>query len=517
MSNNIYVSSASWTAVAAWATGNAYVSTSNGGRGDYVRQLAAPAVGSERVFRCTTSGTSHATTEPTWVTTKNATTNDNTVTWTECTGQEADQVGGWTAPHARMVAAVVATWSAAGDTYEVGDNHAATQAANLTIALPGTLASPNRVLCVSHLGSIPPVAADLTTGASETTTGAFNVTVTGCASDWEGLDVHCSNTGVNTLSLGGAAQTDLRMKNCNFSSPSASIVTLAIGSSSNSIGCKVVWDNCTYSPGAATHGLSIINGAEFTWKNTAAPLPGTIPTNLFLNSSQMAGKVTLRNMGLTALTTKTMIAAQAKGAEFWIIDCKYPASWTLAATPTSPQCRIFEVRSSASADAYRFGKHDAYGDEMTETTIIRTGGVQVNGTGVSQKAIGSANAHAGAPFEMNPLIATNTVTGADVTVTVYGIWTNGLLPNNDQVWMDVAYLGDATAPVGTRKSGTVATVLTAGSAQASDGSTWGGSTTAFKLVAVLTSPQPALAGEIIATVKCATTNAVYIDPVVHLS
>src|SRR3990167_8483049 len=165
---NIYVGSVQYTAVAQWAALTAYVSTSNGGRGDYVRQLAAPAAGSERVFRCTTSGTSLAA-EPTWTTTKNGTTTEAAgPVWTECTGQEADQVSGtWKAPHARLANAVASTWGAAGDTFYVADDHTYTYGANTTLTFPGTAASPNKLLCVRVTGgTVPPVSADLKVVAS---------------------------------------------------------------------------------------------------------------------------------------------------------------------------------------------------------------------------------------------------------------------------------------------------------------------------------------------------------------
>lgn len=72
--------STGYYAVTAWATGTVKAA------GALVRQLAAPAVGSERVFVCVVAGTTHATTEPTWVTTRGGKTTDNTVTWQECTG-----------------------------------------------------------------------------------------------------------------------------------------------------------------------------------------------------------------------------------------------------------------------------------------------------------------------------------------------------------------------------------------------------------------------------------------------
>lgn len=78
-----YVSTAAWTAVTAWATGTAK------NVGDIVRQLAAPAAASERIFVCIVAGTTHATTEPTWTLTRGAKITDNTVTWQEATGVAA--------------------------------------------------------------------------------------------------------------------------------------------------------------------------------------------------------------------------------------------------------------------------------------------------------------------------------------------------------------------------------------------------------------------------------------------
>lgn len=76
-----YCGSTKWTAVTAWA---ALTITAAGA---IVRQLAAPAVGSERVFVCIVAGTTGAA-EPTWIITKGAkTTTDGTVTWMECTGR----------------------------------------------------------------------------------------------------------------------------------------------------------------------------------------------------------------------------------------------------------------------------------------------------------------------------------------------------------------------------------------------------------------------------------------------
>lgn len=75
-----FCSSAKWNAAAAWSVATTFTV------GQLVRQNATPTAGNERIFMCVVAGTSHATTEPTWVVTRGGKTTDNTVTWQEVTG-----------------------------------------------------------------------------------------------------------------------------------------------------------------------------------------------------------------------------------------------------------------------------------------------------------------------------------------------------------------------------------------------------------------------------------------------
>jgi hypothetical protein len=68
-------------AIPRWSTGTAKTV------GQFVRQNTTPTVGNERCFVCIAAGTTNATTEPTWVLTAGARTNDGTVTWMECSGR----------------------------------------------------------------------------------------------------------------------------------------------------------------------------------------------------------------------------------------------------------------------------------------------------------------------------------------------------------------------------------------------------------------------------------------------
>ena len=77
---NWYCSSTDYAAAPQWAASTAKT------LGQIVRQLATPTQGNERVWRCTTAGTTGAT-EPAWTLTTGSTTADGSAVWTECTGR----------------------------------------------------------------------------------------------------------------------------------------------------------------------------------------------------------------------------------------------------------------------------------------------------------------------------------------------------------------------------------------------------------------------------------------------
>ena len=174
---NWYVGSTKYSAVTQWQALTTY------SVGNIVRQLASPAVGSERCFRASaiTTGISGAA-EPSWTLTKNATTTDSGVTWTECTGQAAYNGDGggsaWAAPMARLNLAISSSpFTAAGDTVYVSNNHAETRSSGATYTgYSNSNTTPVNVICVSDAASPPTATA---TTATVSTTGASNIQISG--------------------------------------------------------------------------------------------------------------------------------------------------------------------------------------------------------------------------------------------------------------------------------------------------------------------------------------------------
>jgi hypothetical protein len=576
-----YVNNVGYTAVAAWATGATIAA------GALRRQLAAPAVGSERVFVAIVGGTTHATTEPTWVTTRGAKTTDNTVTWQECTGAsavngdltntptwsaaraintavtlgaiiqrnngasywicstagsvgasepawanntagttQADSTVTWTclgvvgnftggqAPHARLATACSLGF-VAGNTVYVGDNHAETQATTLALTLVLGQTTVSKVVCHNHSGNYPPAAADLATGATVTETGsglAINLAANNGVLYVYGLTF--SNTLNGNITLNGQGSF-LSFDNCTFKVATANIVP-------NS--GTMLWNNCQVNFTNAGSSITVVG--NFIWQNTAQVLVtgSTVPTNLF----SMTSPGNIDSILLEALDLSQCVGIFAQLANTvagnWVIkDCKLNASTTFP-NETNTGHVLQTIRADSGATAYKSARYAVEGSETTETAITRVGGASdPTGQAQSRKIVTTANSQWLRPFKAEPYAIWNSTTGAAVTVTVYGTINAGALPNNDDIWMEVEYLGSSSFPIGTIKTTTKASLLAANAAVSSDGSTWNGGGSGagwspFKLTTTLSSPQPGMAGYLHARVRAAKVSTTYyIDPKIVLT
>jgi hypothetical protein len=105
------------------------------------------------------------------------------------------------------------------------------------------------------------------------------------------------------------------------------------------------------------------------------------------------------------------------------------------------------VNCDSGAVNYRNEVSALQGALTTETTIVRTSGQSDGTTAVSRKIVTNTNPAWGMPFEAPPIAIWNETTGSAITVTLYGIWGGGAVPNNDDFWIDVEYLGSSGSPV----------------------------------------------------------------------
>ncbi len=471
-----YVGSTKWTAVTQWAASTAY------SIGDLRRQLATPAVNSERVFRCTTAGTSGGT-EPTWVLTAGATTNDGSAVWTEVTG---NSTYGWNAAHARIANALASGWSSAGDTIYVSHNHAETQASSLTLTSPGTPASPITILCVNDgTGAIDTTASVSTTSTSAIVFGAGYTYV-------YGIIFNCASGNSNASISFNIAASWWRLDTCNLK--------LTTTSTSPSIQCgvssathnnnAVEWVNCTVQFGNVSQ--SIVVRDSLLWLNSPSAITGaTIPTTLFKGSTNGTARVTCLGVDFSSVGSGKSIVDMsiATATEFTFIDCRLGASAGLAINSPVGQSGTlaYFINCDGSDTQSRYLYQDYTGSISQETaTYVRTGGASDGTTSFSRKFVTTGNSKFFAPL-YGPWFKFWNTTLSSQTVSIE-ILTDNVTLKDDEAWIEVEYQGGTNVPDGKFVNDRAANILTAGVAQATSSEVWTTTGMGTPVTQVLTSP-----------------------------
>lgn len=442
--------------------------------GDIVRQLATPAVGSERCFRCTTLGTSGAS-EPSWNLAKAATTTAGTAIFTEITG---NSIYNWSAPHARQQIATGNGWSAAGDNVYVAKISVETAAA--AINSPGTSVSVQNslinVICVDSTGSVPPVSANLGTGASVSATTSnqlFLFNLTGGASYYRGISF--SSTANSGLATTGASYIQLKFEACNFTLANNAANTFQINNATQGGLYFVEWVNTTITFSNVGQYIFVCGGM-FTWRNTVSAVLGTVPTVLFNPSAATPGPTVIicEGVDLSAVNT-TIFGASSNGAvaSGYLINCRLNASVTVAATPLRRGEDYYLINCDSGATGYRNEKYNYDGTLKTETTIVRSGGAidTSGGTSYSHKITTTANCGKVFPFAGLPFDIWVDITGSSKTATIEMV-NDGTTFTGADLWFEAEYLGNASYPLGSMATSGIADILAVGTSYSTSSETW---------------------------------------------
>lgn len=461
--SNYYISSVGWAAVTAWSAAEVVAS------GVYRRQTA-PAVGSERVFKCTTPGTTGGA-EPSWTLTNNGTTNDNGVVWTQVGGQEAEQLAGnWRAPLARMDTARTLFSMTAADIGFVSSDHAETKAAASAVgASSGAMIT---YVCVSRVGAtLPPTAADVTTGATVSTTGTNDISLGRISTD--GIQFNSGSgavtTYINIESTGGLTY----IKNGKLKLTSTGAGYIYTGSAFTS---RAILENTPLEFSATTQGIRLYN-SDFNWINTVSAIAGaTIPTTLIQqyasNSSFMNGRIS--GVDLSAITG-TLISGSAGGGFLDLMNVRInSAVTTISGAPTIGRIRLHNVDDSTSGRNYRFQEWTPIGQIRQDIVLVRTGGANDGTLGLSHKFENHSGATGSYSYPLEgPWIAKrHNTTGSSINVTIELLTWQSTAPTSAQIWFDVEALTSAGYPLGTRYTSKPVTAITAGTTLTASTQSW---------------------------------------------
>jgi hypothetical protein len=393
--------------------------------------------------------------------------------------------------------ATATSGKATSDIFYIAHDHNEATAGTITISIPAL----GQFLCVNRAGSVPPVAADLMTGAQVKTSGNNAITLSLSRSYWYGVTFIPGDGASGTAAITFSGMS--RFERCHFKLAST-------GVSSTIIATQAVWENTTVEFSATAQGITV---GALLWKNTALAIVGTtIPTSLIRPSTN--GIAVVEGVDLSAIPSGKAVFSNGNNGKFQSIikDCKLATGVTVSTALNNwGIAGIDVVRCDDAAANYRHERYHGVGTQTTETTIVRTGGASDGVTPISWKIVTAASASVAMPFESMPISVWNDTTGVTKTVTVEGIWGGGAVPDNNDLWIEVEYLGSATDPQGSFVSSGVATILTTASNYPGSAETWGGSTTKFKMSATTGTIQ--LKGPITARIFAGLPSSTfYIDP-----
>lgn len=439
--------------------------------------------------------------------------------WSGATGTGTGAT--WATAYTSIVAALTSGGKTVNDVFYLAHDHSESNASSTSLdfagsGFAGSGATANKVICVNRSGSVPPVSADRRATAQVSTTANNNLFISGFV-HFDGIIFVAGNsTGAPVISPQTLQAGYSRFDNCSLRIGSTGAGKIGLGSNGGVTGSYTEWRNTTVSFAAVTQ--TIETDGMLLWQDTPSALLGTIPTTLFNIRGGSGGSVECRGVDFSAAGSgKTIVGAgNSMAVKYRLLDCKTNASATLSTVPNSVgSTEVDFIRSGSSGVNYTVRSHRRSGLLVEETTIVRSGGASDGTTTIAWNIATTANCSSSLPFETPPIAIWNDITGSVRTATIEGIWGGGAVPNDNDIWVDVEYLGDAGSPQASFINDGTADLLTTAAAQTSSSATWGGSTTKFKLNVSFTAQQK---GWIYARVKCGKPSTTfYIDPLVTLT
>jgi hypothetical protein len=244
----------------------------------------------------------------------------------------------------------------------------------------------------------------------------------------------------------------------------------------------------------------------------------TVPSVLFTGTAFGAMKALIQGVDLSALGSGKTLVSTSSSINFYyaFVDCKIGSSVTVGQPGVPLDSGVVDIiNCDSGAVNYRNERWTSAGAKTTETTIVRSGGASDGATPVSGKIVTAVNAAWQFAFNDNPIGIWNEVVGSTITITLFGIWGGGAVPNNDDFWIDADYLASSASPVSSRTTSSKANLLATGTALSSDASSWGGSTTPFSTSVTIT---PQMKGFIYVTPRAGkASSTLYYDPKLNVA
>jgi hypothetical protein len=440
-------------------------------------------------------------------------------------GSDADNGSTWALANATLSGAM--TDSSAGDRTFVSDAHAESSASSQTITCPGTPTTPSQILGGDDAAE-PPTA--LATTAVAATTTNNNITVRGSFYMY-GLTLRAGSGSNNTtLFLNDNGNNVQVFENCvleNGATGSSGVVQF--GSLAGSHGYqRLINTNLKF--GGVAQGANVIGIRLDIEGGALASGSAAINSSLFrLGSSGFPAKLTVSGFDMSGADAACAIFSKNSGSGNTAVirNSKLPTSWAGSlVTGTLQVDDRFEMHNCDAGDTnYRMWVEEYAGNIKSEIIIVRTGGASDGTTPLSWKMVSGTNAEYPTIALVSPeIVQWNATTGGSKTVTVeivhdsQGAGTGADFQNNE-IWLEVQYLGTSGFPLGAFSRSVKADVLATAADHTNSSETWtttGLTTPVKQALSVTFTPQEK--GFFHARVFLAkASKTVYVDPKITVS
>lgn len=425
----------------------------------------------------------------------------------------------WANAFTTLTAALAGATNA--DTLWVANDHAESTAGGVTLTCPITTGL--RILCVNTNATEPPTG--LAATATVTTTGTNSISVNGFAYIYGIVFSNATGTGNASMIIGsGGLAHGLVFEDCKFTiATTGSTTTFTLGFAATATGddASIYLINPVFKFAAtaqsirAAQSMVRIVGATIdstgSTPTTLVTAAAATPINFLMESSDLSAETFTNLIGIGVATFGTAIFRNIKMPAF--------TSVTTGTIP-GPGGVVVKMHNCDSADTHiRYSENRWEGTCTNEGTLVRTGGaVQADSTAHSIKMVGTANSTFDYPLTSPEFSIFNTATGSAKTVTVEILRDSVTNLQDDDVWLEVDYLGTSGFPQGTRINDRMTNVFSTPADQTTSSETWtttGMSNPNKQKLAVTFTPQEA--GYIHARVKLAVNTTVYVDPVLTIS
>lgn len=421
--------------------------------------------------------------------------------------------------NAYLTLAAAAAVDVAGDIIWVAHNHSESTAGAVSLSWAGTQASPTRIICANSGSGEPPTTLATTATAKVTGNVSFTIVASGTVYVYGIAFTGGETTNNSSLQLNVVSNNLVIYESCDFiiggSNANASIF---LGDNNE---CGSILINCRYSFAATGQelksdlsGTSKINGGSFI-SGTSTPSALWQPAN---GATLIISGLDFSNLGATFNFCNSVIS----GVELTVRNCKLPTSWSGSLNASTPGGRsIMRLMNVSSTDTnYDLKQETQFGSINHETTLVRTGGASDGTTTISWNMTSNADAEWNHQTLDSPeIVRWNETTGSSITVTVEILHDSLTNLQDDEIWLEVQYLGTSGFPLSVFVNDAAASYVATPADQATSTETWtttGMSNPNEQKLSVSFTPQEK--GFIHAVVKLAKASyTVYVDPLLTVS